>query len=126
MNRKFLRLIGILFIAVGVLAFNNYYKKEGLIKNGVAISAVIEKISANKFDNEFSPTVENIHVKYVYTVDSETYTKTQEISRHEHDLYFSKTGKTGDSIKIIYDAEKPTNSKIQKMDNKGSFSTISN
>ncbi|SEL21852.1 hypothetical protein SAMN04487910_2053 [Aquimarina amphilecti] len=115
MNKKFLGLIAVLFIAVGVLAFNTYHKKEGLIKNGTSTTAVIEKISTNKIDNEFSPTVENIHIKYKYTVKSKEFTKTQEISRHEHDLYFAKTGKTGDSIKILYDSEKPTNSIIEKI-----------
>ncbi|WP_299187280.1 DUF3592 domain-containing protein [uncultured Aquimarina sp.] len=115
MNKKFLGLIAVLFIAVGVLAFNTYYKKEGLIKNGTSTIAVIEKISTNKIDNEFSPTVENIHVKYKYTVKNKDYSKTQEISRHEHDAYFSKTGKVGDSVMIIYDSEKPTNSRIEKI-----------
>ncbi|MFD2564033.1 DUF3592 domain-containing protein [Aquimarina rubra] len=115
MNRKFLGLIAVLLVAVGVLAFNNYYKKEGLVKNGVITTAVIEKISRNKIDNEFSPTVENIHVKYSYIVDSKKYAKTQEISEHEHDLYFPKTRKVGDSIKITYDSEKPTNSRIEKI-----------
>ncbi|WP_299219471.1 hypothetical protein [uncultured Aquimarina sp.] len=115
MNKKFLGLIAVLFIAISVLAFNTYYKKEGLIKNGAVTTAVIEKISTNRIDNEFSPTVENIHVKYSYIIDSKEYTKTEEISRHEHDLYFEKTGKAGDSIKIIYDSEKPTNSKIEKI-----------
>ena len=115
MNKKFIGLIAVLLIAVGVLAFNTYYKKEALIKNGVVTTAVIEKISTNKIDNEFSPTVENIHVKYKYIVNNKDYTKTQEISRHEHDEYFSKTGKVGDSVNITYDSEKPTNSRIEKI-----------
>ncbi len=115
MHRKFLGLIAVLIIAIGVLAFNTYYKKEGLVKNGALITAVIEKISTNRIDNEFSPTVENIHVTYSFTINSKKYTKTQEISRHEHDLYFSKTGKIGDSVKIIYDSERPTNSRIEKI-----------
>ncbi|WP_299243931.1 DUF3592 domain-containing protein [uncultured Aquimarina sp.] len=115
MNKKFIGLIAVLLVAVGVLAFNNHYKKEGLVKNGVVTTAVIEKISRNKIDNEFSPTVENIHIKYSYTIDSKKYKKTQEISKHEHDLYFTKTGKVGDSLKIIYDSEKPTNSRIEKL-----------
>lgn len=116
MSRKFLGLIAVLLIAIGVLAFNTYYKKEALIKNGVTATAVIEKISTNKIDNEFSPTVENIHVNYKYTVNNKDYMKTQEISRHEHDLYFSKTGKVGDSVNIIYDAKNPTNSKMEKIE----------
>ncbi|WP_299312385.1 hypothetical protein [uncultured Aquimarina sp.] len=115
MSRKFLGLIAILIIAIGILAFNNYSKKEGLIKNGVITTAVIDKISTNKIDNEFSPTVENIHVKYTYIIDLKGYTKTEEISRHEHDLYFTKTGKVGDSVNITYDSEKPTNSRIEKL-----------
>jgi len=115
MNKKFLGLIVVLFIAVGILAFNTYYKKERLIKNGTTTTAAIEKISRNKIDNEFSPTVENIHIKYKYIVNNKDYIKTQEISKHEHDLYFSKTGKVGDSVTITYDSEKPTNSRMEKV-----------
>ncbi|PKV49386.1 hypothetical protein ATE84_1408 [Aquimarina sp. MAR_2010_214] len=115
MNKKLIRLIAVLLLCISVLAYNTYAKKETLEKNGVSTSAVIEKISTNKYDNELSPVVENIHIRYKYMIDAEEYIKTQEISRHEHDLYFTKTGKVGDSIKIIYDSEKPTNSRIEKV-----------
>ena len=115
MNKKLIGILAILVISVSVLTYNNYYKKDALTKNGVQTIALIEEISTNKIDNEFSPTVENFHVKYSYTVDAKKYKKIQEISRHEHDLYFSKTGKVGDSIKVIYDSEKPTNSRIEKI-----------
>ncbi|MBQ4818746.1 DUF3592 domain-containing protein [Aquimarina sp. MMG016] len=114
MNRKFIGLIAVLLACIGVLTYNTYTKKENLVKNGASTSAIIEKISTNRIDNELSPTVENIHVKYKYIVDAKEFIKTQEVSRHEHDLYFAKTGKVGDSIKIIYDAENPKNSKIEK------------
>ncbi len=115
MNKKRIGLIAILLISIGVLAINTYVKNENLAKNGVRTKAVIENISTNKFDNELSPTVENIHIKYRYKVATKELVKTQEISRHEHDLYFAKTGKVGDSIMIIYDSEKPTNSRIEKI-----------
>ncbi|WP_378181621.1 DUF3592 domain-containing protein [Aquimarina sp. SS2-1] len=115
MSRKYLGLLTVLVVAVGVLAFNNYNNKAGLVKNGVITTAVIEKISKNKIDNEFSPTVENIHIKYFYTIDSKKYTKTEEISKHEQDLYFTKKRKVGDSVKIIYDSEKPGNSRMKKI-----------
>ncbi|WP_299432568.1 DUF3592 domain-containing protein [uncultured Aquimarina sp.] len=118
MNKKILGLIAVLVVAIGILAFNTYYKKEALIKNGAVTTAVIAKISTNKIDNEFSPTVENIHIKYKYVINTKEYTKTQEISRHEHDLYFVKTGKIGDSVTITYDAKNPTNSKIEKINKK--------
>ncbi|WP_025741067.1 hypothetical protein [Aquimarina pacifica] len=113
MNKKFLVLITIL--CFGALAFNTYTKKENLIKSGENKKAVIEKITTNKYDNDLSPTVENIHIKYSYTIGLKKYAKTQEISRHEHDLYFSKTGKIGDSIDITYDINNPANSMITKI-----------
>ncbi|AXT61256.1 hypothetical protein D1816_13170 [Aquimarina sp. AD10] len=115
MNKKLIGVIGLLLVCICVLTYNTYTKKENLIKNGVSTSAIIEKISTNRIDNDFSPTVENIHIKYKYEVDTKEFIKMQEISRHEHDLYFSKTGKIGDSIKIMYDAEKPSNSRIEKI-----------
>jgi len=115
MSKKFIGLITVLLVCIGVLTYNTYVKKENLIKNGVATTAVIEKISTNKFDNELSPTVENIHIKYKYVVDAKEFIKTQEISRHEHDLYFAKTGKEGDSVNITYDTQNPTNSKMEKI-----------
>lgn len=115
MSKKILGLIALLLICIGVLTLNTYSKKQNLIANGITTKAVIEKITTNKFDNELSPTVENIHIKYKYVVDSKEFTKTQEVSRHEHDLYFAETGKVGDTVNIIYDSEKPKNSTIEKL-----------
>ena len=115
MSRKFLGLIAVLFICIGVLAFNTYYKKEGLEKNGVQTSAVITKITTNKLDSDIGLDIDNFHVTYEYKVNGKSYQKIQEIVRQEHDLYFEKPGKVGDSLKIVYDSEKPTNSRIEKI-----------
>ncbi|MDH7445433.1 DUF3592 domain-containing protein [Aquimarina sp. 2201CG14-23] len=114
MNKKFIGLIAVLLLCIGALAYNTYTKRENLIKNGELTKAVIEKITTNKYDNELSPTVENIHIKYKYIVNTKEFIQTQEISRHEHDLYFATTGKVGDSVTITYDTKNPTNSKIEK------------
>lgn len=115
MSRKFLGLIAVLFICIGVLSFNTYYKKEGLAKNGVQTSAIITKITTNKLDNDIGLDIDNLHITYTYEVNGKTHEKIQEIVRHDHDLYFEKTGKVGDSLKIIYDSKKPTNSRIEKI-----------
>ena len=115
MSKKILGLIAILLVCMGVLALNTYNKKHNLITNGTPTKAVIEKITRNRFDNELSPTVENIHIQYKYIVNNKEFTKTQEIPGPEHDLYFADTGKVGDSIAVIYDSEKPINSRIEKL-----------
>lgn len=118
MSKKILGLITILLICIGVLALNTYNKEKNLVANGISTKAVIEKITTNRFDNELSPTVENIHIEYKYIVDGKEFIKTYEIPKHEHDLYFTKTGKVGDSVKITYDSEKPINSRIEKITKK--------
>ncbi len=115
MNKKFIGLFVVLLICVTILTWNTYNKKEILNNNGVTSTAVIEKITTNKFDNDFTPTVDNIHITYAYVINGERIRKIQEIPRNEHDLYFSKTGTVGDSIAITYDPEKPSNSKIEKI-----------
>ena len=115
MNKKYIGLVAVLLICIGTLAYNTYSKKEKLIKNGEYTKAIIENISTNRIDHEYSPTVENIHVTYKYVVGAKDFTKTQEISRHEHDLYFAKTGKKGDSVSITYDKNNPINSMIEKI-----------
>lgn len=115
MNKKFIGLFVILLVGIAILAANTHFQKENLKTNGITSKAVIEKITTNKIDNDFTPSVDNIQVTYAYVVDGEKINKTQEISRHEHDLYFQKTGKVGDSIIIIYDAESPKNSRIEKI-----------
>lgn len=115
MNKKFIGLIAVLVLCIGALAFNQYQKKEALTKNGVQTVAVIANITTNKTDRDIGADIDNFHVTYQYFVHGKAYKQTQEISRHEHDLYFSKTGKAGDSVSIVYDSEKPANSRIEKL-----------
>ena len=115
MNKKYIGLVSVLVICIGVLGYNTYAKKENLMNHGTQTTAVIEKISTNRIDHEYSPTVENIHVTYKYVVGAKDFIKTQEISRNEHNLYFAKTGKKGDSVGITYDKNNPINSMIEKI-----------
>ncbi len=116
MNKKFIGLIVVAIVAISILGMNTYFNKKGILKNGINSKAIIEKIESNKYDNDMVPSVDNIHITYRYLVDGKQYIKIQEIYRHEHDLYFSKTGKVGDSITIIYDTKNPKNSKIAKIE----------
>ncbi|MEW7288937.1 DUF3592 domain-containing protein [Aquimarina sp. 2304DJ70-9] len=115
MNKKFLGVFAVLLISIGFLTFNNYAKKEALTMDGVTARAVIEKISSNKHESDIGMDVDNFHVTYGYVVDGREYQKTQEILRHEHDFYFNKTGKKGDSILIKYEPNRPKNSRIEKL-----------
>jgi len=115
MNKKFIGVFGVLLISIAILTYNNYAKKEALIKNGIASIAIIEKISSNKHESDIGMDVDNFHVLYTYNVDGKEYKKSQEILRHEHDFYFNKTGKKGDTIKIMYNSKKPINSRIEKI-----------
>lgn len=115
MNKKFIILFVVLIAGIAVLATNTYFQKDNLNKNGIVSKAIIEQINSNKYENEIGTPVDNIHVEYKYIVDGKEIRKTQEILRHEHDLYFETNKIIGDSVTIIYDSKQPTNSRIEKI-----------
>ncbi|MDY8136768.1 DUF3592 domain-containing protein [Aquimarina sp. 2201CG5-10] len=117
MNKKFIGLIIVLIVGVSIMAVNTYLQKEKLNKNGVISKAVIEDIRWNKYENEIGTPVDNIHIQYKYQVGDKEIIKTQEILRHEHDLYFDTTKNVGDSVKIKYLEKSPNHSRIEKRTN---------
>ncbi|TSE09729.1 MULTISPECIES: hypothetical protein [Aquimarina] len=115
MNKKFIGLLTVLLISISALALNTHFKKKKLNANGVIATAVIEKITSNKYENEIGTPVDNIHITYKYIVHTKEIVKTQEILRHEHDQYFETNTVVGDSISIKYDTKNPSNSRIEKI-----------
>lgn len=103
-----------------VLLFGAFWYTQSLNKklenNGIETSAVVINIIRNyyRMNDMDGKWVKNRFIQYEFEDSNATVKGTYEIRDPLYSEYFDQKIGTGDSIRIIYDPENPSNSKILK------------